>query len=74
MQRKQIINVHTANQIFIADDNTPITFLANQYNGTGTTDYNEIVHTPLSKSMLILVMRPKHVTRLIQFSPILGIG
>lgn len=31
----------TANQIFIAEHNSSITFNANQYNGAGSTDYNE---------------------------------
>ncbi|MFA6196974.1 MAG: Ig-like domain-containing protein [Sulfurimonas sp.] len=43
----------TANQIFIAEQNSSITFKANKYTGTGTTDYNETVNASFAVDLNI---------------------
>lgn len=59
----------TANQQLIADKNTSITFRADQYNGIGTTDYNETVNTSFKVDVNISDSTKTCAAPSIQFSP-----
>ncbi|WP_263833177.1 Ig-like domain-containing protein [Sulfurospirillum oryzae] len=59
----------TANQQFIADKNTSITFRANQYNGIGTTDYNETVNTSFKVDVNISDSTKTCAAPSIEFTP-----
>ena len=59
----------TANQQFIADQNTTISFYANQFNGTGTTDYNETVNSSFKVDVNISDSSKTCAASSIEFSP-----
>lgn len=59
----------TANQQFIADKNSSITFRANQYSGTGTKDYNETVNTSFQVDANISDSTKICASPSIQFTP-----
>ncbi|WP_333803761.1 LamG-like jellyroll fold domain-containing protein [Sulfurospirillum sp.] len=62
----------TANQTFIADKNTSITFQANQYGGTGATNYNETANTSFKVDVDISDSTKTCTVNSIQFSPTIG--
>jgi len=58
-----------ANQPFIAEQNSTITFSANQFEGIGTTDYNESMNTSFAVDINISDSNKTCVAPSIQLSP-----